>query len=205
MPRPVVLYDKDLPEIPGRASHLAPDSYLKKKKGTEDEYEIVEGRRPSRLLLINKLREKVENWRKAGYPGCSPVTERLFTYWFEEDHLTKDGVVFRYYFAQREAGETLIYLTEIEKIIDAKELIDHFAEVFYPEGSQTRLESDIKHQTGMDGKRQIRRYVPELESEAVQDLPPENLPRYAFKMATGSGKTVVMAMLVVWSYFHKRW
>ena len=38
----------------------------------------------------------------------------------------------------------------------------------------------------------------------MQDLPPEGLRRYAFKMATGSGKTWVMAIAVVWSHFHKR-
>ncbi|HXG45649.1 MAG TPA: DEAD/DEAH box helicase family protein, partial [Gemmatimonadales bacterium] len=38
----------------------------------------------------------------------------------------------------------------------------------------------------------------------VQDLPPENLRRFAFKMATGSGKTWVMAMAIVWSHFHKK-
>jgi type III restriction enzyme len=41
-------------------------------------------------------------------------------------------------------------------------------------------------------------------SEGVQDLPPENLRRYAFKMAKGSGKTWVLAMTIVWSHFHKR-
>ena len=56
----------------------------------------------------------------------------------------------------------------------------------------------------MDGRRQIRRYVPELEAEGVQDLPPENLLRLAFKMATGSGKTWVMAMAIVWSRLHKQ-
>ena len=56
----------------------------------------------------------------------------------------------------------------------------------------------------MDGRRQIRRYVPELDGEGVQDLPPEDLRRFAFKMATGSGKTWVMAMAVVWSHFHKQ-
>ena len=39
----------------------------------------------------------------------------------------------------------------------------------------------------------------ELDAEGVQDLPPENLRRFAFKMATGSGKTWVMAMAIVWS------
>lgn len=41
----------------------------------------------------------------------------------------------------------------------------------------------------MDGRRQVRRYVPELDREGVRDLPPEDLRRYAFKLATDSGKT----------------
>ena len=56
----------------------------------------------------------------------------------------------------------------------------------------------------MDGKRQLHRYVPELNSDRVQDLPPRNLRRLAFKMATGSGKTWVMAMAVVWFRFHRQ-
>ena len=135
--------------------------------------------------------------------GASPVSERLFTYWFDEDHLV-NGKTFRYYFGQREAVETLVYLIEVRKIRDTKVLIDTFAEIFYPEGTQMRLNGGIAHQTTMDGKRQIRRYIPEVEGETIQDIPPENLRRHAFKMATGSGKTVVMAMLMVWSYFHKR-
>ena len=59
-------------------------------------------------------------------------------------------------------------------------------------------------QTTMDGKRQIRRYVPELEAEGIQDLPPKDLRRYAIKMATGSGKTWVMAMAIVWARLHKQ-
>ncbi len=62
----------------------------------------------------------------------------------------------------------------------------------------------VEFQTTMDGRRQILRYVAELDADGVQDLPPENLRRYAFKMATGSGKTWVMAMLIVWAHFHKK-
>lgn len=205
MAKAVISYDKDLPEIPERRAHEPPTSYLRKKSGTADEFEIVEGRRPSKLLLVNRLREAVGTWRAAGYrPGASPVTERLFTYWFEEDHLI-NGKPFRYYFGQREAVETLVYLTEVRKIRDAKLLVDTFAEIFYAEGTQQLLTgTGIVHQTTMDGKRQIRRYIPEVEGETIQDLPPENLRRHAFKMATGSGKTVVIAMLMIWSYFHKR-
>ena len=56
----------------------------------------------------------------------------------------------------------------------------------------------------MDGRRQLRRYVPELSKGGVQDLPQENLHRFAFKMATGLDKTLVMAMVIVWPYFHKK-
>lgn len=31
----------------------------------------------------------------------------------------------------------------------------------------------------------------------------EDWPKYCFKMATGSGKTFVMAMAIVWHYFNK--
>jgi len=203
MAETIVSYDKDLPEIPDRNPYAPPDSYLRKKEGTQDEWEIVAGRRPSKLLLVNKLRDAVNRWRDSGYPGASPVTERLFTYWFEEDHEI-DGHPWRYYFGQREAIETLVYLIEIEDNHDAVDLVRSFGEIFYPEGTQERLPSeDIKFQTTMDGGRQITRYIPEVKSEQVQDLPAPNLRRYAFKMATGSGKTVVMAMAVVWSYFHR--
>jgi len=204
VPKPIVSYDSDLPEISNHNPFKPPEYHLRKKEGTRDQYEIVEGRRPSKILAVNRLREAVSDWRQNDYPGCSHVTARLFNYWFFEDHLVDDRS-FRYYFAQREAVETLVYLVEIEKIRDAKVLIDRFAEVFYPDGTQRRLlETDLIHQTTMDGKRQIRRYIPEVGSETVQDLPSENLRRYAFKMATGSGKTVVMAMLIVWSFFHRR-
>src|SRR5207249_85670 len=86
-------YDKDLPEIPDRQAHLPPTSYLRKKAGTADEFEIVEGRRPSQMLLVNRLRKAVDKWRNDGYPGASSVTQRLFTYWFDEDQLQNgDGL-----------------------------------------------------------------------------------------------------------------
>lgn len=208
MAKAVVSYDKDLPEIPERQPHLPPDAYLRKKEGTTDEFEIVEERRPSKMLLVDKLREAVDQWRgpadpdfpwEKRYEGASDVTRELFRYWFEEDHLL-NGEVFRYWFGQREAVETLVYLIEIDQIRDAKVLIDGFAEIY----QASLLSKSIEYQTTMDGKRQIRRYFPELGTEGTQDLPPENLGRFAFKMATGSGKTVVMAMLMVWSYFHKK-
>jgi type III restriction enzyme len=125
----------------------------------------------------------------------------LFEYWFKEDHeVAGFAGVFRYHFCQREAIETLVYLVEIAGVRDAVKMVQDYAEVF----QKDLLEKNIEFVTTMDGQRRIRRYVPELEAMGEQDLPMENLRRYAVKMATGSGKTWVMAMAMVWSHFHKR-
>jgi len=201
MAKSVIAYDRDLPEIPGRCPWLPPDSHLVKDDKADSGWSAKSGRRPSKLLLIKKLRAAVDKWRKDGYPGASDVTLRLFEYWFEEDHdVAAFGVPFRYYFCQREAIETLVYVIEIANKRDAKTLIDAYGEIF----QKDMFSKSIEYQTTMDGTRQIIRYVPELDRDGVQDLPPENLRRYAVKMATGSGKTWVTAMAIVWSHFHKK-
>lgn len=40
--------------------------------------------------------------------------------------------------------------------------------------------------------------------QTVSDAPADQLPRIAFKMATGSGKTVVMACLICYHYFNRQ-
>ena len=202
MARAVIAYDKDLPEIPGRRPWEKPTSFLVKDEAAPTGWrEDTSGRRPSRLLLVPKVRAAVDAWREQGYPGASDMTRRLFEYWFDEDHEVADfPVPFRYYFCQRESIETLVWLEEIAGQRDTQKLIQSHATIF----QKDLLSKNIEFQTTMDGKRQIRRYVPELDGEGVQDLPPEDLHRYAFKMATGSGKTWVIAMAVVWSHFHKK-
>ncbi|MDZ7579874.1 MAG: hypothetical protein U5R30_04425 [Deltaproteobacteria bacterium] len=86
MPRSVIAYDKDLPEIPGRLPWLKPDAHLVKDGKAETGWRVAPGRRESRLLLVPKIRTAVDDWRDQGYPGSSDVTRRLFAYWFEEDH-----------------------------------------------------------------------------------------------------------------------
>ncbi len=202
MAKAVISYDKDLPEIPGRRPWEEPTSFLVKDDTAPTGWrEDTSGRRPSRLLLVPKIRAAVDAWRQQGYPGASEVSRRLFSYWFEEDHEVPGfGVPFRYYFCQREAIETLVWLVEVADERDVQKLIQTHATKF----KRDLLTDNIVFQTTMDGRRQIRRYVPELDGEGVQDLPPENLRRFAFKLATGSGKTLVIAMAVVWSHFHKK-
>lgn len=202
MARAVINYDKDLPEIPGRRPWEKPTSFLVKDDTAPTGWrEDTSGRRPSNLLLTPNIRTAVDSWRDGGYQGASEVTRRLFDYWFEEDHeVSGFSLPFRYYFCQREAIETLVWLVEIAGARDAQQLIRSYAKVY----KKDLFSDNIVFQTTMDGRRQVLRYVPELDSDGVQDLPPEDLRRFAFKMATGSGKTWVVAMAVVWSYFHKR-
>ncbi len=201
MAEAVISYDKDLPEIANRRPWEKPASYLVKDETAPIGWrEDRSGRRPSELLLIPKIRAAVDAWRNGGYQGASEVTRRLFEYWFEEDHAVPGyDVPFRYYFCQREAIETLAWLVEVAGQHDAKALIEAHATI----SQKDLISNNIEFQTTMDGRRQVRRYVPELGRDGVQELPPENLRRFALKMATGSGKTWVMAMAIVWACFHK--
>ena len=202
MARAVIRYDRDLPEIRERRPWERPTSHLVKDDGAPTGWrEDDSGRRPSRLLLPPKIRDEVDAWRGGGYRGATHVTRRLFEFWFEEDHkITGFDVPFRYFFCQREAMETLAWLVEIDGQRDARAIIETYATIT----QRDLISKNIEFQTTMDGRRQVRRYVPELEKEGVQDLPPEHLLRLAFKMATGSGKTWVMAMAVIWSRLHKQ-
>ena len=196
----VIHYDKDLPEIPGRLPWKCPTQHLIKDNCAQCGWRVADDRRPSNLLLTSKIRKAVDQWRDQGYPGVSNTTRRLLHYWFEDEHKV-DGKSFRFHFCQREAMETLIWLVEIKKNRDCIDLIETFGEIY----SQDLVAKDISFNTLTDGRRQVIRYVEELNRAIPRDLPPQDLRRYAFKLATGSGKTWVMAMTVVWSYFHKKW
>ncbi len=77
--------------------------------------------------LVSKIREEVYTWRKAGYPGASQTSVSLLQWWFETDHLleTADGSLspFQYYYAQREAVETVIWLHDVRKARDKFDLL----------------------------------------------------------------------------------
>ena len=196
MAEPVISYDKELPGIQDRLPWLEPVSYLVKDETVATGWrEDASGRRPSPLLLVPKIREAVDAWRSNGYHGASGITKRLFEYWFQDDHEVPNfEVPFRYHFCQREAIETLAWLVEIANQRDTEDLIQNYHNFH----KDTLIDNSLSFQTTPDGKRQIHR-----NAFGTQDLPPENLRRFAFKMATGSGKTWVMAMTIVWSYFHR--
>lgn len=124
----------------------------------------------SKAYLVNELRKAVFNWRAQGYPNTTITTRRLLRYWFYEDHLVNKEP-FEFWFCQREAIETLIYVYEVMK---KRNFIDMAREF---------------------GSGPILGYDPSYDQ----------YPLYAFKMATGSGKTFVMALSIVWQYFNHKW
>ena len=89
-------------------------------------------------------------------------------------HWWRDDLVRRLFFCQIEAVETVIYLTELRSA-----------------GRHPRFNPSFT-----DDDMNVMRDVP-------TDAGPEPFMRMACKMATGSGKTVVMAMLIAWSFCNR--
>lgn len=77
--------------------------------------------------LVAKVRQEVFAWRATAYAGASTTSKALLQHWFETDHLVEnaDGSLspFRYYFAQREAVETVIWLFEVRRAQDKYDLL----------------------------------------------------------------------------------
>src|SRR3990172_544955 len=77
--------------------------------------------------LVAGLRKKVKEWRDKNYDGASDTSKSLLNWWFKEEHILYDqhGVSshFKYYFAQREALETVVWLYEVAKVKDKYDLI----------------------------------------------------------------------------------
>lgn len=115
-------------------------------------YEIFDVRNNTRrvepLELVNRIRERVDAWRQAGYPGVTTVTRRLLEHW--QDHAARE---YPFYFCQLEAIETLIWCVEA---------LPEFRQGIHVPGDGGSWE------------------------------------RLCNKMATGTGKTVVMAMIITW-------
>jgi len=136
--------------------------------------EALRGSSMDKLLppLVPELRKLVFAWRGRGYSGAADTSRSLLNWWFNTPHLLpqSDGTMaeFRYYFAQREAVETIVYLHDVARVKDKYDML--------------RFDSSGFVSTGMFD---------------------ETWRRFVVKMATGSGKTKVMSLLLAWSFFHK--
>jgi type III restriction enzyme len=77
--------------------------------------------------LVPALRKKVKEWRDSGYARATATSRSLLQWWFLTPHLMPqaDGSMaeFQYYFAQREAIETIIYLYDVVGAKDKHDLM----------------------------------------------------------------------------------
>jgi type III restriction enzyme len=123
-------------------------------------------------LLVPELRKQVKAWRDSGYAKARETSRSLLNWWFNTPHLLLKydfGMAeFEYYFAQREALETIVYLVDVVRVRDKYDLL--------------RFDHSGALSTGLFD---------------------ESWRRFVVKMATGSGKTKVMSLVLAWSYFHK--
>ena len=122
--------------------------------------------------LVAEIRRRVKEFRDAGYADASPTSRSLLNWWFKAPHLMPqaDGSMaeFRYFFAQQEAVETIVYLYDVARVKDKYDLM--------------RFDSTGAVSAGMFD---------------------ETWRRFVVKMATGTGKTKVLSLVLAWSYFHK--
>src|SRR3989338_6005594 len=122
--------------------------------------------------FVPELRKEIKKWRENNYEGASATSKALLNWWFKTEHTTFDlkgiAVPFRYYFAQREAVETVIWLYDVAGVESKYDLIKYD---------------------------KLGRVSPNMFTE--------DWLRFVVKMATGSGKTKVMSLLLAWAYFHK--
>ncbi|MFA4986569.1 MAG: DEAD/DEAH box helicase family protein [Candidatus Brocadiia bacterium] len=77
--------------------------------------------------LVPQLRKKVKEFRDSGYVGAADTSKSLMNWWFNTPHLAQkfDGTIseFQYYFAQREALETIIYLYDVVGVKDKHDMM----------------------------------------------------------------------------------
>jgi len=163
--------------------------YKTEKVGSRQRQLFTEEERDD-LPLVNMLREDVGRWRDANYRGASQVTKELMRHWFREDKHR------RLFFCQREAVETMIYLSELRiPGRSSRTLFKDFAL------SDANLQKLLRGEQTDLGMVQTDFYPALIDRPFDGSLLP--LRRLGCKMATGSGKTVVMAMLIAWSFCNR--
>jgi type III restriction enzyme len=144
------------------------------------------------LPLPNLLREDVRRWRDADYRGATLATRELLRHWAREDRER------RLFFGQREAVETLIYLAELRFTGRTSRLR------FTPKLSDddlARLLAGARPGPAF-GLAPSATFFPTLVDKPSD---PALLPlrRLCTKLATGSGKTIVAAMLIAWAFVNR--
>ena len=183
------LYDRKtgIPkEEPGRRD--AAYWYKSERTGTA-QMSLLADEEQDDLPLVNALRDDVKRWRQSRWEGASETTKRLLRHWWHADRYR------RLFFCQIEAVETIIYLREL------------LARGRKPRWNPRLALQEFELLSRGVNPRPEQWIAKVAQPPKLADIPERNggtpIPRYACKMATGSGKTVVMAMLIAWAFCNR--
>jgi type III restriction enzyme len=176
--------------IPSKTPGRRPASYWFKTERTGSaQMSLLAEEERDDLPLVNALREDVRRWRESGWENASETTKKLLRHWWREDRGR------RLFFCQVEAAETIIYLREILSL--GKK----------PRWTPKLTLDDFNTLSLGQNPRPQEWVVKVAQHPKLADIPNEAglkaIARYACKMATGSGKTVVMAMLIAWAFCNR--
>jgi type III restriction enzyme len=176
--------------IPSKTPGRRPASYWFKTERTGGaQRDLFAEEERDDLPLVNALRDDVKRWRESGWENASETTKKLLRHWWREDRGR------RLFFCQVEAVETIVYLREILALgkkprWTPKLTLDDFN--ILGQGKNPRPEEWVARVA---------------QHPKLADIPNEAgvkaIHRYACKMATGSGKTVVMSMLIAWAFCNR--
>jgi len=124
-------------------------------------------------VLPELLRPRVKAWAEAGYPGVTSTTEELLHHWFSTESEEAS-----FHAAQREAIQTAIYVHEV-------------------------LSRELPQEGGFLHGLHTHLGAPEDRDELFAPWWSDPLPRYGFKLATGTGKTWILQALLVWQILNR--
>lgn len=178
--------------IPAKTPGRRPASYWFKSERTgtaQQQMSFIAEEERDDLPLVNALRDDVRRWRDAGWESASETTKKLLRHWWREDRGR------RLFFCQVEAAETIIYLREILALgkkprWTPKLTLDDFTAL-----------SAGRNPRPQEWNPKVAQH-PKL-ADVPNDEGAKAIARFACKMATGSGKTVVMAMLIAWAFCNR--
>jgi type III restriction enzyme len=183
------LYESGVPKR-NRGRRSAGYYYKTERTGSAQSELFAEENRDD-LPLVNALRKDVARWRESGYRGASEVTKDLLKHWKNDKRRR------RLFFCQMEAVETLIYLLELR--VPGRSSRTGFRDFELSDGDIARLLiGEAPRQLGV---------LPGSHHPTLCDQPADPswmaLRRFGCKMATGSGKTLVMAMTIAWAFCNR--
>jgi len=95
---------------------MPPDSRWKPSKEQEELFgDAIEKLYPP---LVEKVRQAVYEWRLNNYAGATETSKQLLNFWFGRIHDKPPYDFEQYFFLQREAIESIIYMYEVAKAHD---------------------------------------------------------------------------------------